>query len=55
MTAAGLPWITVALWFIFLLPNPLGWKEALVAARFAAPTSAGILFAMLEAAGLKET
>ena len=55
MTAAGLPWITVALWFIFVLPNPLGWKEALVAARFAAPTSAGILFAMLEAAGLKET
>ena len=28
---------------------------ALVAGRFAAPTSAGILFTMLEAAGMKET
>jgi len=55
MTAAGLPWISVAAWFIWALPTPLGWKEALVAARFAAPTSAGILFAMLEASGLKET
>lgn len=55
MTAAGLPWIAVAAWFIWVLPNPLDWKEALVAARFAAPTSAGILFAMLEAAGLKQT
>ena len=55
MTAAGLPWIGVAAWFIWVLPNPLGWKEALVAARFAAPTSAGILFAMLEAAGMKKT
>ena len=36
MTAAGLPWIGVAAWFIWVLPNPLGWKEALVAARFAA-------------------
>ena len=55
MTAAGVPWLAVAAWFIFALPEPLGWQEALVAARFAAPTSAGILFAMLEAAGLKET
>jgi len=55
MTAAGVPWIAVAFWFMWALPHPLGWKEALVAARFAAPTSAGILFAMLEAAGLKET
>merc|ERR1719171_40935 len=55
MTAAGFPWIFCALWFIFALPNPLPWKQALVAARFAAPTSAGVLFCMLEAAGLKET
>ena len=31
------------------------WQMALVAGRFAAPTSAGILFTMLEAAGMKET
>merc|ERR1719446_1850027 len=31
------------------------WQYALIAARFAAPTSAGILFTMLEAAGMKET
>ena len=55
MTAAGFPWIFVAVWFVYVLPEPLPWKEALVAARFAAPTSAGILFSMLEAAGMKET
>merc|ERR1719487_787011 len=55
MTAAGFPWLFVAAWFIWALPNPLGWKHALVCARFAAPTSAGVLFCMLEAAGLKET
>eukprot|EP00746_Dinoflagellata_sp_MGD_P136631 gnl/MRDRNA2_/MRDRNA2_70529_c0_seq1.p1 gnl/MRDRNA2_/MRDRNA2_70529_c0~~gnl/MRDRNA2_/MRDRNA2_70529_c0_seq1.p1 ORF type:complete len:722 (+),score=92.67 gnl/MRDRNA2_/MRDRNA2_70529_c0_seq1:162-2168(+) len=54
-TAAGFPWIFVACWFIWALPNPLPWDQALVAARFAAPTSAGVLFVMLEAAGLKET
>jgi len=55
MTAAGFPWIFVALWFIFVLPNPLPWDQALIASRFAAPTSAGILFSMLEASGMKET
>ena len=55
MTAAGFPWIFVALWFMFALPVPLAWGDALIAARFAAPTSAGILFSMLEAAGMKET
>jgi len=55
MTAAGFPWIFVAMYFVYVLPDPLPWKEALVAARFAAPTSAGILFSMLEAAGMKET
>ena len=47
--------VAVAFWFMWVLPHPLDWKEALVAARFAAPTSAGILFAMLKASGLKET
>merc|ERR1719393_980344 len=55
MTAAGFPWVFVAAWFIWVLPNPLPWQQALVAARFAAPTSAGILFSMLEASGMKET
>merc|ERR1719333_1460101 len=55
MTAAGFPWLFVAGWFIWALPSPLSWKEALVMSRFAAPTSAGVLFCMLEAAGLKET
>lgn len=55
MTAAGFPWIFVALWFIFVLPTPLPWDQALIASRFAAPTSAGILFSMLEASGMKET
>ena len=31
------------------------WTEALLAGRFAAPTSAGILFSMLAAAGLSGT
>ena len=55
MTAAGFPWLFVAGWFIFVLPHPLPWDDALVAARFAAPTSAGILFSMLEASGMKDT
>ena len=50
MSAAGLPWIFVALWLHFALPNSgLAWGSALLMARFAAPTSAGILFNMLEA------
>merc|ERR1719392_418522 len=57
MTAAGFPWIFCAFWFMFALGEDynLNWKEALIAARFAAPTSAGILFTMLEAAGMRET
>eukprot|EP00408_Alexandrium_pacificum_P030941 CAMPEP_0171286980 /NCGR_PEP_ID=MMETSP0790-20130122/69307_1 /TAXON_ID=2925 /ORGANISM="Alexandrium catenella, Strain OF101" /LENGTH=535 /DNA_ID=CAMNT_0011756471 /DNA_START=61 /DNA_END=1669 /DNA_ORIENTATION=+ len=56
MSAAGLPWILVALWLYYALPgSALGWSSALLMARFAAPTSAGILFNMLEAAGFKET
>merc|ERR1719330_845631 len=54
MTAAGFPWIFVALWFLVGIGG-LPFEEALLVARFAAPTSAGILFSMLEGAGLKET
>lgn len=57
MTAAGFPWIFCAIYFMVALgpAHNLPWQEALIAARFAAPTSAGILFTMLEAAGMKET
>lgn len=61
MSAAGLPWILVTLYFVFvLLPVGSGlswdaWRETLLAGRFAAPTSAGVLFAMLAAAGLAAT
>eukprot|EP00931_Biecheleriopsis_adriatica_P029514 TRINITY_DN17515_c0_g1_i1.p1 TRINITY_DN17515_c0_g1~~TRINITY_DN17515_c0_g1_i1.p1 ORF type:complete len:514 (+),score=97.76 TRINITY_DN17515_c0_g1_i1:31-1572(+) len=56
MSAAGLPWIFVAVWLYYALPGSgLTWGTALLIARFAAPTSAGILFSMLEAAGFKET
>lgn len=60
-TAAGFPWIFCAVYFyIFLYPeevssghSPL--VEILLASRFAAPTSAGVLFTMLAAAGLAHT
>ena len=59
-TAAGFPWIFCALYFVFLLHpgswhDADAWKESLLAGRFAAPTSAGILFSMLAAAGLSAT
>lgn len=59
MAAAAFPWIFVAMYFVFvLLPSDLwgngeAWKENLLLSRFAAPTSAGILFTMLAAAGMK--
>jgi len=52
-TAAAFPWIFCAAYFYFILGSDL--KEALLVGRFAAPTSAGILFAMLSAAGLGVT
>jgi Kef-type K+ transport system membrane component KefB len=61
MSAATFPWVFVVLYFMFvLLPAEAwhaweAWVEALLAGRFAAPTSAGILFAMLAAAGLSAT
>lgn len=60
MTAAAFPWIFVAIYFVYVL-GPGGsvswedWKPALVISRFAAPTSAGVLFSMLAAAGLSAT
>jgi hypothetical protein len=60
-TAASLPWIIVTAYFLFVMlpPEALGdaraWKETLLAGRFAAPTSAGVLFSMLAAAGLGAT
>jgi len=60
-TAASIPWILVTLYFVFvLLPSstwrlPEAWQETLLAGRFAAPTSAGVLFSMLAAAGLGAT
>ena len=60
-TAAAFPWIFVTLYFVFVLAPP-GlwshldlWRENLLAGRFAAPTSAGVLFSMLAAAGLAAT
>ena len=61
MATAAFPWIFVALYYMFvLLPDIYwnsgeAWKENLLLSRFAAPTSAGILFTMLAAAGLKSS
>lgn len=52
-TAATFPWIFCTLYLIWTLGSD--WKEALMVGRFAAPTSAGILFTMLAAAGLAST
>jgi len=60
-TAASFPWIFVTGYFVFaMLPEETwsdfaAWKETLLAGRFAAPTSAGVLFSMLAAAGLGAT
>ena len=60
-TAASFPWIFVTAYFTFVMLPPEfwdsaeAWKETLLAGRFAAPTSAGVLFSMLAAAGLGAT
>ncbi len=57
-TAATIPWILVALYFVFIISNGNNaglWQEALLTSRFASPTSAGVLFSMLAAAGLTGT
>jgi len=60
-TAASFPWVFVTFYFVFvLLPADVwgslaAWQETMLAGRFAAPTSAGVLFSMLAAAGLGAT
>ncbi|HWP41269.1 MAG TPA: hypothetical protein VNL70_10115, partial [Tepidisphaeraceae bacterium] len=60
-TAAAFPWIFCALYFVYVMSPPQVWghpdlwKEVLLESRFASPTSAGVLFAMLAAAGLGAT
>src|SRR3712207_3587591 len=59
MVTAALPWLLLAVYYVFVLMPPEywnhsgAWKENLLLSRFAAPTSAGILFTMLAAIGLK--
>jgi Kef-type K+ transport system membrane component KefB len=61
MTAAAFPWTLCAMYFVYVMaPAEMWrsgdlWKEALLEARFASPTSAGVLFSMLAAAGLAAT
>ena len=58
---AAMPWFLIALYYVFVLLPPEfwnsweAWKENLLLSRFAAPTSAGILFTMLAAIGLKSS
>jgi Kef-type K+ transport system membrane component KefB len=60
-TAAAFPWVFSAAYFVFVLMPAAAWyssdawKEALLVGRFASPTSAGVLFSMLAAAGLGAT
>ena len=53
MGAAAIPWLFAAGYFWWVLDVEV--NEALLVGRFAAPTSAGILFTMLVAAGLSAT
>ena len=61
MLSAAMPWLLIALYYIFVLmpsewwSNAAVWKESLLLSRFAAPTSAGILFTMLAAIGLQKS
>lgn len=61
MATAAMPWFFIALYYVFVLLPPEfwnsweAWKENLLLSRFAAPTSAGILFTMLAAIGLKSS
>ena len=61
MATAALPWLLIALYYVFVLLPPAlwgdtaAWKENLLLSRFAAPTSAGILFTMLAALHLKRS
>ena len=52
MITAAMPWILICIYYVLaLLPHEYwsdweAWKETLLMSRFAAPTSAGILFTM---------
>ncbi len=61
MFAAAVPWLLIAIYYIFaIMPSEWwgsgdAWKETLLLSRFAAPTSAGILFSMLAAMSLQKS
>ena len=61
MATAAMPWLLIAAYYVFvLLPSEYwcdleAWKENLLLSRFAAPTSAGILFTMLAAMHLSKS
>ena len=61
MATAAMPWILIAVYYVFVLLPPEywhsweAWKENLLLSRFAAPTSAGILFTMLAALKLQSS
>jgi hypothetical protein len=61
LTTTLFPWLFCAVYFVFAMaPAELWrsrdmWWEAALLARFAAPTSVGLLFSMLAAAGLSAT
>jgi Kef-type K+ transport system membrane component KefB len=60
-TAAAFPWIFCAVYFVLVFHDSSQWgsfdiwTKSLLTGRFAAPTSAGVLFSMLAAAGLSAT
>ncbi len=51
---AAVPWILCSAYFAWALKIN-SWQDALLIARFSSPTSAGVLFSMLAAAGLSGT
>ncbi len=61
MFAAAVPWVLITIYYVFaLMPSEWWsegdtWKETLLLSRFAAPTSAGILFSMLAAMNLQKS
>ena len=61
MATAAMPWFLIAIYYVFVLLPPEfwncweAWKEYLLLSSVAAPTSAGILFTMLAAIGLKSS
>lgn len=53
-TAAAFPWLFCAAYFVWVIGMD-SWADSLLLARFSSPTSAGVLFSMLAAAGLSIT